>query len=135
MELRDHHQPRALPCATIIGTASAAFIILHASHVGPFADDALRLAIITMSGAAGVECAIGHRRSGLALSVFTVLIYWLFLYPLELLPQHPVFFSAFYIATCAGSLAIAPVMLLRRHFGLAAAGLIAGVVMFLYILP
>lgn len=136
MKLRDHHRPRALPSVpVIIGAASATFIILHASHLGPFAGDALRLAIITMSAAAGVECAIGERRAGLTLSVLTMLLYWLFLYPLELLPQHPVFFRAFYIATCAGSLAVAPVMLLRRHFGLAAAGLFAGAGLLAYFLP
>jgi hypothetical protein len=119
----------------IIGTASAVYLVLHASHVGPFPDNALRVTVIAMSVAAGAECAFGDRRAGLVLSVLTMLLYWLFLYPLELLPQRPVFFRAFYIVICTGSLALAPIMLLRRHYGVAVAGLIAGVFLLCYVLP
>ncbi|MBW7904830.1 MAG: hypothetical protein LC135_09480 [Phycisphaerae bacterium] len=119
----------------IIGAASATYLILHASHLGPFSDNALRLTVIAMSVAAGAECAFGDRRTGLAISALTFLLYWLFLYPLELVPHRPVFFRAFYIATCAGSFALAPVMLLRRRFGLAAACLFAGAGLLAYFLP
>lgn len=136
MQLRDHRRPPSLPSVpTMIGTASAAYLILHASHLGPFPDNALRLTIVAMSAAAGVECAFGDRRTGLVLSVLTFLLFCLFLYPLELVPQRPVFFRVFYIATCAGSLALAPVMLLRRHYGLATACLFAGAGLLVFFLP
>lgn len=136
MQLHHDHWPRILAGApTMLGTASAIMIVLHASQLGPFVSDALRLAVIAMSASAAAEYALGDRTTGLVLSVLTIVLYWLFLYPLELIPPRPLFFRAFYVAIGAGSLAVAPVLLLRRHFGLAAAGLFSGAVTLAYTLP
>lgn len=135
MQPPDHPLPGTLPHATaMIGGAGAAVVILHASHLGPFAGDALRLAVVAMSAAAGRACSLAHGRLGLALSVLTLLLYWLFLYPLELLPPRPSLFHAFYGAVAAGALALTPAMLLRRRYGLAGGSVAAGVVLLWYVL-
>lgn len=135
MQLPDHPLPRTLPGATaMIGTASAAFIILHASHLGPFAGDALRLAVIALTAAAGRACSLGDGRLGLALCALTLLLYWLFLYPLELLPPRPGLFHVVYGAVAAGALALTPAMLLRRRYGLAGGNVAAGAVVLWYVL-
>lgn len=118
----------------MIGGAGAAFVILHTSHLGPFAGDALRLAVIAMSAAAGRACSLGDGRLGLALSALTLLLYWLFLCPLELLPPRPGLFHVFYGAVAAGALALTPAMLLSRRYGLAGGSVAAGVVLLWYVL-
>lgn len=88
-----------------------------------------------MSLAAGIECAVANPRLDLTLAVLTVLLYWLYLYPLEMVPPRPGFFRAFYLSIAACALSLVPVMLLRLHVALAAVLFAAGIVSLPYLLP
>lgn len=132
------HPPRlgrSRPIPILLAAVCLAVLPLHASAVGPVPETAVVLAIVLASTFSAVECVLGDYRVGCLLTGLTLSFYFLFAYPLSLLPEQRGLFHAIYIIVAILAVALSPVLLLKRHYIVAMVSLAAAAILFAFAIP
>lgn len=118
-----------------MGAGGLAVLLLHGSNLGPMPPTVARLAIVVASAAAGLECAMGSGRVGGLLAAYTLAGYYLYVFPLALVPETPSVFFIFYLLLAAAIVGLVPLLLLRQRYALASTAVGAAAILWACLLP